>query len=183
MLADDRSENTFSYYEFLQHLKTQVKWKWGNFWQRMCAGSTLMWRNWTKYQCYLHHCWISNQNQFISCQNHPDSAYVWNSKYSLACVQSSWSSLLLWPPRWWVMADWCWHMPKHMSDNVGIAFDFMVALLAMERLCTGDIAYNSGPSCEKVSLKVLHFVSDWLPDLLVFCLVPRLRSPLDRKLP
>lgn len=25
MLADDRSENTFSYYEFLQHLKTQVK--------------------------------------------------------------------------------------------------------------------------------------------------------------
>jgi len=51
-------------------------------------------------------------------------------------------------------------MPKHMSDNVSIAFDFMVALLAMERLCTGDIAYNSGPSCEKVSLKVLHFVSD-----------------------
>ena len=26
LLADDRSENTFSYYEFLQHLKTQVKW-------------------------------------------------------------------------------------------------------------------------------------------------------------
>lgn len=25
LLADDRSENTFSYYEFLQHLKTQVK--------------------------------------------------------------------------------------------------------------------------------------------------------------
>ena len=28
LLVDDRSENTFSYYEFLQHLKTQVKWRW-----------------------------------------------------------------------------------------------------------------------------------------------------------
>jgi hypothetical protein len=32
-----------------------------------------------------------------------------------------------------------------------------VALLAMERLCTGDIGYYSGPFCEKVLLKVLHF--------------------------
>jgi hypothetical protein len=31
------------------------------------------------------------------------------------------------------------------------------ALLTIERPCTDDIGYYSGPFCEKVLLKVLHF--------------------------
>ena len=71
LLADDRSENTFSYYEFLQHLKTQVKWKWGILRQRMCALKSDKSLNQISV-LHLHHCWIPNQNHVpaISCWNH-----------------------------------------------------------------------------------------------------------------
>ena len=92
LLADDRSENTFSYYEFLQHLKTQVKWMWEKTWQRMCMLIEALQSDKIEPNISATFIIAGFPNKIIfsawhSAITRPDSACVcWNSIYVLACV-------------------------------------------------------------------------------------------------
>ena len=107
--------------------------------KRMHAGCTLKWLNWTKYQCYSATFIIAGFSTKIILPSASTSLHLLPKSFGTElsprqCLRLKFkifsglcsklmSVAVTLTPRCWVLANWCWHLPKHLSDNVRIAFD------------------------------------------------------------